>query len=162
MIKARAQTITFAASASGVSWDAGDVQISLDGAAFANTTNLPTELGSTAVYTLALTAAELNANWIHLRVTDAAITTLNITLETSGEPTGAVVADGSNTAQSFETDLSEATSDYWKDALILFTSGSLINQIKRVAAYDGSSKFITANTPFTGAPSGGDLFVLII
>lgn len=161
MIKARAITI-YLEMATGLTISAGESQISLDGGAFANTTNLPTELGTTGKYPLTLTAAEVNANSIYVRITDGGSEVFGQHYFTTGEPTGAVVADGSNTAQTFETDLSESTSDYWKDVLILFTSGSLINQIKRVSAYDGSSKFITANTPFTGAPSGGDLFVLII
>lgn len=159
--KATAITITVELSASGVSWGAGDAQISKDGAAFANTTNLPTELGSTAVYVLALTAAEVNCNWVTLRFTDAAITTKVLTIETTGETTGAVVTDASNSTTTFKTDLTSAVNDFWKDTLITFTTGNLAGQVKRVSGYNGTSKFVTANAAFTEAPANGDLFRLL-
>lgn len=161
MNKATAQTV-YLVFGTGLTISAGESQISKDGGAFANTTNLPAELATTGVYTLALTAAECNANHLMIQISDAAVVILNQPFETSAEPTGAVVADGSNTASTFETDLTSAVNDYWKDALIVFTSGALQYQVKRVSAYNGTSKFITANTPFTAAPSGGDLFRLLI
>lgn len=158
--KATAITITVELSASGVTWDAGDVQLSKDGAAFANTTNLPTELGSTSVYSLALTAAEVNTNWITLRFTDAAITTKVITIETTGETTGSAVT-GTLTTTQFTTDLSSAVNDFYKDTLITFTTGNLAGQVKRVSGYNGTSNLITANAAFTEAPANGDLFRLL-
>lgn len=76
--------------------------------------------------------------------------------------TGVIVADGSNTATTFKTDLSESTTDYHKDALILFTSGDLINQVKKVSAYNGSTKFITVASDFTGTPAASDAFILVV
>jgi hypothetical protein len=75
---------------------------------------------------------------------------------------GAIVADGGNTSSTFKTDLSESTTDYHKDALIVFTSGNLINQVKKVSAYNGSTKFITVSAAFTGAPSTSDTFILLV
>jgi len=75
---------------------------------------------------------------------------------------GAVVADGSNSATTFKTDLIETATDYHKDALILFTSGSLINQVKKVSAYNGSTKFITVASGFTIAPTAADTFILVV
>jgi hypothetical protein len=75
---------------------------------------------------------------------------------------GAIVADGSNTSSTFKTDLSESDTDYHKDALIVFTSGSLINQVKKVSAYNGSTKFITVSSAFTGTPSASDTFILLV
>jgi len=76
--------------------------------------------------------------------------------------TGSVVADGGNTDTTFKTDLTESTDNYHKDALLLFTSGSLINQVKKVLSYTGSTKFITMSSAFTAAPSASDTFILLV
>lgn len=169
--KNRAFTVTFAAidpaarpaRASGVSFAAGECKISKDGAGFSNTSNLPAEIGSTGRYSLALTAAEMNADYIHVYVEDGAgaMDPVDLVFATGGQPSGTVAADGSNSATSFKTNLSEATDDYWKDALFLFTSGNLIGQLKKISAYNGTTKFITLSTAFTAAPSASDCFVLI-
>lgn len=75
---------------------------------------------------------------------------------------GTVVTDAGNLAATFKTDLSESVDDYHKDALLLFTSGSLINQIKKVSAYNGTTKFITVSTGFTAIPSVSDNFILLV
>lgn len=75
--------------------------------------------------------------------------------------TGAVVADGGNTSSSFKTDLASGVSEHHKDALLVFTSGSLIDEVKKVTAYNGSTKFITTGA-FTGIPSAADKFLLLV
>jgi hypothetical protein len=75
--------------------------------------------------------------------------------------TGAVVSDAGNTSSTFKTDLAESTNDHWKDALLRFTSGSLKGQIKKISAYDGTSKFVTVSSAFTAAPTAADTFDLI-
>lgn len=76
-------------------------------------------------------------------------------------PRAAVVADGANTGTAFKSDRTESTNDHWKDALIVFVTGSLAGQLKKVAAYDGTSKFMTVTGGFTAAPSATDKFILI-
>ncbi|APU88905.1 hypothetical protein Rctr197k_089 [Virus Rctr197k] len=166
--KGKAYTITFAAvdptdrptRATGVTFGAGESRISQDGGAFSNTTNLPAEIGA-GRYSLALTALEMAADNIHLYFANANIDPVDITVTTGGQPTAVVVANGGNTASTFETSLTEATNDYWKDALILFTTGGLSGQVKKISAYDGTTKFVTTTAAFTAAPAGGDRFVLI-
>jgi hypothetical protein len=51
---------------------AGDVQVSKDGGSFANITTLPTEIGSTGVLSVALSATEMNADTVVVRFRDAA------------------------------------------------------------------------------------------
>lgn len=51
---------------------AGDIQVSKDGGAFANITTLPTEISTTGVLPIALTATEMNADRIVVRCHDAA------------------------------------------------------------------------------------------
>lgn len=74
---------------------------------------------------------------------------------------GAVVTDGGNSATTFMTNLTETTTDYHKDALLLFTSGNLINQVKKITAYNGSTKVVTVGA-FTGTPGSGDTFIILV
>lgn len=90
MLKNRASSVVFApidatttdARLSGISWSAGDIQISKDGGAYANTTSTPTELGVTGRYSLALTQTETNANAIAIKATKVSIRPLDIFLTT--------------------------------------------------------------------------------
>lgn len=74
---------------------------------------------------------------------------------------GAVVADDSNTASTFKTSLASSTNDTFTRAWIKFISGNLADQVSRISAYNGATKFITVTDAFTGAPSEGDDFVII-
>jgi hypothetical protein len=74
---------------------------------------------------------------------------------------GAVVADGGNSATTFVTDLTESTTDYWKDAFLRITSGALINQVKKITAYDGTTKAVTVSGGFTGTPAAGVTFEIV-
>jgi len=76
-------------------------------------------------------------------------------------PRGAVVADGSNSATTFETNLTESTDDHWKDALLVFVTGALAGQVKKVTGYNGTTKFVTVTPGFTAAPATGVRFILI-
>jgi len=76
-------------------------------------------------------------------------------------PTGEVVADGSNGGLTFKTNLSEATNDAHKGKYLKFTDGTLVNQVKKVSAYNGTTKFITVTSSFTGTPTAADPFELI-
>jgi len=145
----------------GITFSSGDSKISKDGGSFANTGNLPAEIGSTGRYSLSLSAAEANAAWVHVSVEHTGMDPVDITIGTNADPSGSVVSNGGNTASTFKTDRSEATTDFWKDALLLFTSGSLAGQVKKVSAFDGTTKFVTLSSAFTAAPSAADLFVLI-
>jgi hypothetical protein len=147
---------------SGVTFVAGDCQVSKGGGAFANTVNLPVEIGASGRYALTLTAEEMDAAWVHVKIEkDGIVDPVDLVLGTAGNPTGAVVFDAGNGANTFKTDLAESVSDHWKDCLLLFTSGALAGQVKKVTGYNGTTKVITVNSPFTGVPGAGDRFVLI-
>lgn len=169
LIRARAVTVSFPlidssqrpARKTGLTFSAGEVKISKDGASFANTTNLPAEIGSTGRYKLDLTAAELDGKLVHLYVSKTGIDDYDERYETSNHRSGAVVTDAGNTSSTFKTDLTEAVTDYWKDSLLMFTSGSLIDQVKKVSAFNPTTDFVTLASAFTAAPANGDRFVLI-
>lgn len=146
---------------SGLTWTAGQTQISKDGGAFANTTNQPVEIGSTGRYSVTLTATETDAVWIMLKMERSEIQPWDISLATAGHPSGTVVANGGNTATTFKTSLTEASNDYWKDVLILFTSGTLTGQVRKVVTYTASTAFVILSSALTSTPTAGDRFVLV-
>ena len=76
-------------------------------------------------------------------------------------PTGACVANGSNTALTFKTNLTSSVTDAFKNAFLIWTSGTLINQVSKIQAYDSSTKFITVIVAYSTAPTGGDTFDII-
>lgn len=73
---------------------------------------------------------------------------------------GSVQADVGNTAATFKTDLAEGTDDYWKDGFLLFITGTMQGQVKKISAFDEGTDFITTDA-FTGAPTAGDIFVVV-
>ena len=74
---------------------------------------------------------------------------------------GKVVADGGNGATAFVTDLSSTTNTYCKDSYLKFVSGALINQQKRISAYNGTSKLVTLSSAFTETPAANDEFFIV-
>lgn len=169
MLRGQQQTITFyavdsaspPARKSGLSLAASDVKISKDGGSFASATNAPAELGTTGRYSLTLTAAETNCAWLHIYVEKTGMQPQEIVGDTSDNAVAAVVADGTNTASAFVTNLSSSVTDFYKDALVRFTSGSLAGQVKKVTGYNGTTKALSFSAGFTAAPGTGDLFALV-
>jgi len=167
--RAHAYTFTFAAVDSssppdrlpGISWTAGDAQISKDGGAFANTTNLPTQIGSTGRYAIALTAAELDCSWLHLKIEKATIQPIDITGGTTGGKTGVVVSDAGNSSAEFRTDLTESAANHWATAFLTFTTGALAGQTKRITGFNPTTDFVTVDGGFSSAPTAGDRFVIV-
>lgn len=147
---------------SGIVWSAGQVQISKDGGAFTNTTNLPVEIATlSGRYYVTLTPAEMDAGWVMVKIERPDIQPYDISLSTGGHPSGIVLTDVGNTSSTFKTNLTESTSDYWRNVLVLFTSGTLFGQVRKVIAYNGTTKFLTVDNGYTGTPANGDYFVLV-
>lgn len=146
---------------SGVTFAASDTNVSKDGGSFANTTNVPVEIGSSGRYALTLTAAEMDAAWVHVTCEASGCDPCDVQIGTDGSPSGTVVSDAGNTATTFKADRTESVTDHWKDALLLFTSGALVGQVKRVSAFNPTTDFITVSSAFTAAPSAGDRFLLV-
>lgn len=145
----------------GLTLITGDCKISKDGGSFSNTTNLPAEI-SAGRYSLALTAAEMDADWVHVYVSKTGyVDDWDQLIGTSGNPSGTVQTSGSNTSSTFLTDLASSTNDFWKDCLLLFTTGTLTGQVKKITAYNGTTKFVTISGAYTGAPSNTDRFILV-
>jgi hypothetical protein len=141
---------------------AGDVKISLDGAAEGNLNTLPTvtPAGSDSVK-VTVSAAEMDSDnavitfrdqagneWCHLKIL--------IQPTSLGYP-GTVNAA---TTTSFKTNLTQAD-NFWNSAFILFTDGALQGQSHKVSSFVNVNGVITVASAFTAAPANGDPFILI-
>jgi hypothetical protein len=73
---------------------------------------------------------------------------------------GAVNDAGADT-DDFDTDLTEASDDHYNKLYMVFLSGVLTGQARKISDYVGSSKNITVSDPFTDAPTTGDRFVIL-
>ena len=72
-----------------------------------------------------------------------------------------VVTNVANGASSFDTDLTSLTSSYCVGSYLKFASGALINQTRRISAYNGTSKIITVSAAFTATPTADDEFYIV-
>jgi hypothetical protein len=79
---------------------------------------------------------------------------------------GLVVADGGNTDTTFKVSEVGAgalqdTTDDAKNTLIVFSSGALNGQVRKIDTYNTATQFLTVTEAFTAAPSSGDAYFLI-
>lgn len=68
------------------------------------------------------------------------------------------VNDASATTLSFISNLTEATSSFYSDLSLVFTSGNLQGQARVITDYNGSTKAITVDEEWTEAPADTDAF----
>ena len=75
--------------------------------------------------------------------------------------TQSTVNDASASTTTFVTALSNATDDFYRNAVLTFTSGALDGQSRRVSDYNGSTKAITLDPALTSAPANSDAFTIV-
>ncbi len=114
---------------------AGDVKISIDGAAAANVTNLPTAIamGNTAMWDFSLTSGELTGKKIMVTVADAATKAVEdqmFTIRTFGNASAEYVTDFSDGVRAGLTALPNAAAEA---AGGLYTRGAGAGQINQAA-----------------------------
>jgi hypothetical protein len=150
---------------SGQTFSGAEIQLRKAGGALANAagSGSVTELGSTGVYVYPATAAELDTpGLLLLRVNKSGALVWEEVHQIERAVLGSAVT-GTLTTSTFTTDLASAVDDYYKDALVIFRTGNLANQYKRIGGYTGSTKLITLATgkAFTAAPANGDVFEIL-
>lgn len=74
---------------------------------------------------------------------------------------GKVVTDAGNGATSFLTDLTSTVSSYCVGSYLKIASGTLINEVRRISGYNGTSKVITLSSALTATPAVGVEFYII-
>jgi hypothetical protein len=77
-----------------------------------------------------------------------------ITIESS-------INDSSATTTSFVTALTEPTTSYYSNKIMVFIDGHLSGQARIITNYNGTTKTITLEEPLTSAPSDGDQFLIL-
>ncbi len=111
-------------------------------------------------------AVEINENESKIDVIDSNIDSLvsNMDILVGGMiVTQGTVTDGdqSPTTISFDTSLSNSTDDFYNNAVLTFTSGTLDGQFRRISDYTGSTKVISVDPALLATPSSGDTFTII-
>ena len=150
----------------GQTFSGSEVQLRKAGGSLANanTTQIAAiaELGSTGVYVYTATAAELDTpGALLLRVNKSGANIWEEVHQVDRAVFG-TAATGSLSASAFTTSLTNAN-DFWKDALVLFHTGSLAGQVKKIGAFANTGGLITLATglAFTAAPANGDVFQIL-
>ena len=146
----------------GITFSGSEIQISKAGGALANFAGSVAEIGTTGNYCLTLTAGEIDTPGpLLIRINDAAAQLLEVVDEVVPAVFG-TAATGTLTAAAFTTSKTEANS-FWVDALILFRTGSLAGQVKKIGAFANSGGLVTLATglAFTAAPANGDVFQIL-
>jgi hypothetical protein len=164
-----------------VTFASGDTQISIDGGAFANTTNNPAHEGN-GIYSLVLTAAETQGTRIVVTIIDQTSTKAwedqaivihnGLTGMLYGSD-GIIVCqvDDTSTAPSttaFEANrlapnlTEEATASHMIGTIIKFVTGSAVGEVTDVTAYSlqNSREFYTV-TALVTTPANGDIFIAV-
>jgi hypothetical protein len=77
-----------------------------------------------------------------------------ITIESS-------INDTAATTISFVTSLTETTTSYYSNKIMVFTSGNLSGQARIITDYNGTTKTITLEEPLTSAPADGSQFLIL-
>ena len=144
---------------------AGDVVISKDGGAEANLATLPTVTPAGGKHVqVSLSAAEMTADDVSIIFSDPdnEWTDLHIHIQPQRIPFATVDASTyTPTVSSFETDLTEATSDHYKDLFVYFLTGANSGLSRKIGTYDGTNKRISVSTPLPDPPANGDQFLIL-
>jgi len=148
-------------------------KVSIDGGAIADIVAAVTEENTTyGQLSVVLSAAEMNGDaiWIYIVDDTAGCVPFTATIYTAASTqdelalapeTGTVVADASNSIISFKTDLASTTDSYCVGSFVKFTSGVLINQVRKISGFGGTSKLMLVTSGFTAIPTAGDRFIVI-
>ena len=127
-----------------------------------------TQIGTTSIYKYNFSTFTYGVPYVYLITGDSGVAPNerfqwgSVMQEVPDRTVGTVQADGGNSSTQFKTDRSETTVDFWKDALcLLFINGATVPEVKKVTAYDGSTKILTFTNGYTGTPSNGDTYALI-
>jgi hypothetical protein len=72
-----------------------------------------------------------------------------------------VATDAGNGATSFKTDLTSTVDSYCVGSYLKVASGTLINEVRRISAYNGTSKVVTLSSALTATPADGVEFYIV-
>lgn len=78
----------------------------------------------------------------------------------SAEYQGAITGGTPTTTKFIDTNLPGTVTDYYKDRVVIFTSGAISGQAKAITAYNGTTHEVTTGA-FTTAPSVADTYIIV-
>lgn len=111
-------------------------------------------------YTVPVQAQGISTSGSAFTLEDIRKAALNAGTSDYARPTG-TIQPGTNTTTSFNTNRTDETTDIWKDCLLLFTSGFLKDQVKKIIAYNATTHYITVQGGYTSTPISGDEFIIL-
>jgi hypothetical protein len=126
-----------------------------------------TQVSTSAIYKYDFTAFVYGVPYVYLITGDVGVAANerfqwgNVMQDIPDRTIGTVQIDGGNSVTQFKGDQTESSADFWKDALCLFLSGTLVGQVKKVTAYNGTTHILTFTNGFTSTPTNGDSYALI-
>lgn len=143
---------------------APDSEISKDGAPFADCNGEMVEIGATGVYTLTLTAAEMDADYIQVlaKTTSASAIQQHFDIRPNHPDylrTGTVAAAAAGTVTLDAS--ARATDDYYVGDYILIVAGTGIGQTRAITDYNGTTKVATISPNWVTTPNTTSTFVII-
>ncbi len=100
----------------------------------------------------------------NLHVVNTSIDVLSASLDTlvgAFIVSQATVNDATPSATLFITTLSNSTNNFYKNAVLTFTSGDLDGQSRRISDYDGATKTVTLEPALTSVPVSGNAFTVV-
>jgi hypothetical protein len=146
---------------------AGDTKISKDGGAFGNTTNGFAHLGN-GIYSLALTATEMDADIVVVTVVDQSGPKIwkdrLLQVETLRTVNGVLrqelaQAGGASTI-TLDTGAS-AVNDFYKGALVAIVAGTGAGQCRAIRSYVGATQVATVGRAWATNPDATSLYVIL-
>lgn len=69
--------------------------------------------------------------------------------------------DSGSTTTIVDAERTEASTDYWKDAIVVPTSGANIHIPRRISAFDAATDTITVDTAWPSAMGVGDTYIIL-
>lgn len=144
---------------------AGDCKISKDNGALANTTNLPVQT-SGAMYSLTLTAAEMQADDINILLVDqnGPVWRDLIMQITTRDGLGQMIRTKLATAGAASTitldAAASAVDSFYNDLSIALLGGTGADQVRVITGYVGATKVATVNRAWSTVPDATSVFSL--
>lgn len=145
---------------------AGDTQVSKDGGAFANTSNGFAYEGN-GIYSLALTASEMDADVVLVTVVDSAAKVWKdhlLQVETLRSADGVLrqelAAAGGASTITLDSGAS-AVNDFYKGCLVAIVGGTGAGQCRAIRSYVGATQVATVGRAWATNPDATSLYVIL-
>lgn len=143
----------------------GDAKVSKDGGSLSNLATLPAVTpASSKLVQVDLSASEMDADNVTVILSDASGAEwcdVILNIQPSSLGLCGAVNDASATTTSFASTLTGYGDDFFKNAFLLFTDGTLQGQSRKVSGYTSSTGTFTFATATTSAAANSTPFLIL-